>query len=150
MGRLTIVVGLPGSGKTHYLRTESTGCPKVFDDFLARDRYSDGGLFAVLSALRDGGDCVIDEAGFCDQGQRDGFVRCIRRLFPGLEIEMVYFAPDVGACLRNLLGDYLAGRRTDHYASRVEWCLKYARVYRIPDGFEARPVPDLYRLTTTR
>jgi predicted kinase len=79
MGKLIVVIGLPGSGKSHYvdrlLADGSVGW--ICHDFHA-DAYNDSKLVTdsrylqeLLEKLRTGHTCAIADIAFCDPTRRE-------------------------------------------------------------------------------
>lgn len=114
MALLIGIVGLPGSGKTHYmkkLRTRKFGL--VADDLMAGvpmdlpiNRFP---LFTdsvhynrLIRALRAGKDCVVSDIIFCDTLARIDVERVLCADVPGLEIRWTYFRNDPRQCAKNV------------------------------------------------
>ena len=111
LGRLLIVTGLPGAGKSwlidNQLRQTVTGlCVHDFhgDAFdhspeVEKSRH----YTALLAALRAGHHCVISDIEFCRPSRRDALVKVLRTSFPSLSIEYHCFRNQPDRCLRNVI-----------------------------------------------
>ena len=72
MAKLTFILGLSGSGKTHLSeRLKAETGAEVFTNLLA----DDSGLTALMKSLRDGKDCIVDEVRFCLPAYREEILR---------------------------------------------------------------------------
>ena len=89
------IVGLPGSGKTHYANQE---CSKtggiVIDDI--------SGLGQLKSAFVDNEYIYITDPHFCISQLRDNAAKMILSLGENIEIKWVYFENSVEKCLNNV------------------------------------------------
>src|SRR5437016_2437846 len=110
MAKVILVIGLPGSGKTHYLRHVAgyTGA-RDFDDFKA-NAFNDNPDFRsarrfgeLLADLWRGRDCIISDIDFCRPESLSEAELCIQGdAPPGTVIERRYFAPDRDQCIANV------------------------------------------------
>ncbi|MBN8549997.1 MAG: hypothetical protein J0M12_11835 [Deltaproteobacteria bacterium] len=112
-GTLTIVVGLPGSGKSHLieeLTRKATGL--VRDDFMAGIEYSpliwrlptvtDSAVYPrLISDLRSGKQCVISDIIFCDTLIRLEIENAVRRDVPKVDLRWEFFENNPTACKAN-------------------------------------------------
>src|SRR5262245_4214667 len=87
MAKVTFIIGLCGSGKTHLAEElqQATGA-ELFDDFVERLATD---LPALLRCLREGRDCIVQEIGFCFAEEREVIDRTLRCQVPDLGIEWV-------------------------------------------------------------
>ena len=113
MAKVTIVVGLPGSGKTLLSRSLARGGAKVYEDFLSPEFLSGIGMGAILDDLWSGRDCVLNDPSLCPEGRRVRFAALLQRAVPGVEIGWHFLANDAARCVLNVLGDFWQGRRND-------------------------------------
>jgi hypothetical protein len=138
---LTIIAGLPGSGKSWYIaeREASDKLVLISDDFLAGSgtwRCADAPNFNnVVSAINSGADCIIADIAFCFSTKRSEVEQEIRMRCPDVKIEYVYFENDPEKCVANVI----TADRHDT-AARIARIREYAPRYDIPDGVVVRPV----------
>ncbi|MCK6482003.1 MAG: ATP-binding protein [Planctomycetes bacterium] len=149
-GRLVVVVGLPGSGKSRWLEERArdlrdAGRPPavVLPEFLrgARFRRSAPPVSPFLGALREalarGGTCLVGGVAFTREERRREFAASLADL-PGLRIEWAFFANDPETCRGNVLFDErFRGRPAAHRWNEIA---RRAGTYVVPAGFEAMPV----------
>jgi hypothetical protein len=93
MARVTFIIGLCGSGKTHLAEKlqEETGA-ELFDDFVERLTTD---LPILLRYLKEGRDCIVQEIGFCFAEEREVIDRALRHQLPGVGIEWICFENDL-------------------------------------------------------
>lgn len=117
MSRVTIIVGLPGSGKTylanHFAQQHNA---VVFDDIVRED------IPRLLTALAAGQDCVVTDPHLCDEAQRKACATMVAEH----DTQWVFFANDPDACLRNV-----AQRNDGRVVTKT--ILQYAKLY-APDA----------------
>jgi hypothetical protein len=115
MNKVIIVIGMPGSGKTTYLRKELGHLPST-DDYYAGSL--DGSFYfnkgrdyeKLKDALSRGEDYAISDVEFCRRerltGVEDGLAKLADEL--GIEVtrEYIYFRNDPTACKHNVLQRY--------------------------------------------
>lgn len=88
--RARVVVGLPGSGKTHYARSLGHEWTLIDDPESPADLPDD---FAH--------DVVITSPHFCREVSYQFILNEIQTRWPGITVETVFFANDPDACLLN-------------------------------------------------
>ncbi|MCB0337022.1 MAG: hypothetical protein KDD62_11980 [Bdellovibrionales bacterium] len=140
--KLTIVVGLPGSGKSHYIRERSANVAgSCVEDYMAfpyddSRHFTDSQYYSTLvSNLRGGKDCIIADIFFCDTALRNEAEQVIAKDCSSSIIEWIFFANDPKSCREN------ATRRNrkivDHDLVMID---KLTRKYFIPLGSTELPV----------
>ena len=107
---VTILVGLPGSGKTTFLDSRSE---RIFDDFhgnafgdspdfSASRHYSDLGR-----AIEDGYDCIISDIAYCEESRllatEEGLRLLQEKLGTVFVVNILYFEKDPDACRHNVV-----------------------------------------------
>jgi predicted kinase len=110
LGRLLLVIGLPGAGKSwlidNRLRQKVTGlCVHDFHGNAIDDSpavKNSRHYLALVEALKAGHDCVIADIEFCRPGRRDAVVKILRTEFPALAIEYHCLRNQPDRCIRNI------------------------------------------------
>ncbi len=87
MPTLTIVVGLPGAGKSAYCKRYAPGGVYYGDVCHPRKTSGLGGIGEVAISLREGNDCLIEDVSFCEAAQRERVENWIERVVPNVRIE---------------------------------------------------------------
>lgn len=91
MAKVTFILGLAGSGKTHLANqiTATTGA-KYFDGVVHNKS-----LPAIMQCLRAGKDCIVEEIAYCHAPNRDRIETELRSQVPDVEIEWICFENDL-------------------------------------------------------
>ena len=129
------VVGLPGSGKTEFIR--SMAHPKTeFDDYKA-GAFNDDSAFTsarryleLITTLREGRECVISDIDFCRSEARAEAECILRREVPGLHLQWICFENDPAQCVRNARARAESTRR--NLEAELDNIRRYASQYVIP------------------
>jgi predicted kinase len=139
MAKVVIVVGLPGSGKSHFVKSHRS----QYNGLVVCDYFKDS-LVPTLSlpgsrhyqdllkSLREGRDCLIADIAFCQAPRRAETVRILAELVPAAIVEWVFFENNSEACRANIERDGGGQRAQD----RLEYLAKFAPDYSIPPGVE--------------
>jgi len=143
MATLTIVIGLPGSGKSYFLDRlvnngtlpEERTCADYFrgskDNILEVPRSP---FFEpMISSLKRELDCAIADISFCEVRHLRALVATVLAEVPTVTIKRIYFRNDLDACRRNVWG-------SANEAARLAEIERLSHVYVIPSGEEAREV----------
>ncbi len=141
-GKLTVVVGLPGAGKStrvKKIRCSVTGL--CIEDFHANARRDSSSVKdsihyqALIEALRAGHDCVVADIAFCEELRRNNLIEAVAREIAGVLVEPIFFENDPDKCRRNI-----QRRARPSLIRDLEELGRLASVYCIPDGVTPRPV----------
>jgi len=139
--RVLFVVGLPGSGKTTFIREFQTGGGRCFDDYKARARH-DSSHFdqsqhfgELLSALRAGRECLVSDIDFCKADARQEATVLLRREIPDVEIQWRCYENAPDKCRKNVVA-----RARPSLPNDLRAIEKYAPIYTYPDGCQPIPV----------
>ncbi len=91
MAKITFIIGLCGSGKTHYSEVwrQKTGA-KIFEG-IGKSIGGNTNWSAIINHLNAGEDCIIEEMNFCFQDPRNEIIRYILNKASGTKIEWVCF-----------------------------------------------------------
>lgn len=127
-GKATIIVGLPGSGKTTYARNTYRTLP-LFDDISVS-----GDLPLLEAALERGEHCIVVEPLACLEGIRDTLTNWMKKR--GFELEWEFFENNPKACMDNVMK-----RTTQGDLRKVSDFIRYTtKDYYIPEGAKIIPV----------
>lgn len=142
MAKLIVVVGLPGSGKSHLIRQRQAECPGVcVQDFMANShghshRFTDSRHYGdLVRDLRAGKDCVIADIAYCDTWSRVEVEGVIRQDVPGVTIEWQFFENDPARCEANV-----EWRGRSNAPEEKKKIRELARKYHIPPDASVIPV----------
>ena len=142
LGNLTVVVGLPGAGKStklQQIRLSLTGLS--VEDFHGNAFHDSPAVkdsrhyHALLEALRAGHSCVIADIAFCDPVRRNRLQQAILAELPELQIEWIYFDNAPKKCESNI-----RHRNRQLIEKDLEALANFAGRYVIPDGVTPIPV----------
>jgi hypothetical protein len=150
VAKLTIIVGVGGSGKTtycHELASERNATPFTDGTLAHSDRRRAGfGCLGEMVArlLRNKEDCVMDESHLTHTAFRETFKKFCDEFLAGVEQEWIFYENDVLACINNVYYDYHVNGRTG--VSRLKAVENQGSVYVVPPAgtypghHQARPV----------
>jgi predicted kinase len=136
MSTLIVVVGLPGSGKSHHVRLLRVRCAGVCNEDFMADSHDDSPRFTdsryygdLVRDLRAGKDCVIADIEYCDTWRRTEVEEVIRRDVPQVNFEWHYFENNPSQCEANV-------NRRDRKTAKEEKrkICRLSRKYQIPPG----------------
>jgi hypothetical protein len=138
---VTLIGGLPGSGKTLYMKSLQRAGWKVFDDFKA-NAYNHSSVFfhsrsyeALIKALWDGERCVVADIDFCKDDSRSEAELALRNQLPDLKLSWLFFARDFHACELNI-----KRRASVSIDDNLRALDVYNVHYRIPTGATVMPI----------
>ena len=140
MARLTMIVGLPGSGKSH-LSDELAEQRKsrVYHDVLGRHLIPDEseGYCSLLRALQAGEDCVANEICLAHRDKREAFEKMMGVLFGAtVQVDWIFFENDPAQCRANVDADDVKPDKQ----GRLDAIAHYSAAYDIPAAAEVWPV----------
>ncbi len=143
-GKLTVVVGLPGAGKStrvNAMRPSTTGlcCEDFHADAIQDSPLAENSRYynALLENIRAGRDCVIADIAFCDPKRRADLQQAIDRQISDSRIEWICFENAPEKCRRNIVR-----RARERLGDDLAALEKFARLYSIPDGVTPVPVRE--------
>ena len=147
MSKIIIVIGLPGSGKTHYIKNKFSSNKSIL---ICEDYYKNsGGIFAdseyyydVINALKENREIIISDIIFCQKGRLAKFINILEGLSKSLgvkiDLDFIYFENNPECCKKNVIKRNRE-ERTDIEMSFIE---KVSPKYKIPKGEKMVPVFD--------
>lgn len=136
---LTLIAGLPGSGKTELLRQmEAAGCMVLDEQHPAEQTLECEGWCALEAHLRAGGRGAFATWHLLRPDFREMVESHLRIYLPDVSVNYIWFAPDWHACGRNLI------RRHAHDVAEAAFLFQIlaeaVRSSRIPADAVLRPV----------
>lgn len=135
MPKLTLVVDLPGAGKTSLTKVLSQGNTTVYEDF----RNGQVHWEQFLNDLRSGMDHVVNDPSLCDSEVRGRVERCFKEKVPDIQIAWVFLNNDPDQCILNVLSDFWYNKRND-LEPRLREIRRLSPIYQIPQDHQALPV----------
>lgn len=101
MGKLIVLVGMPGSGKSHYIKSLQPPLSGIcLHDYMSNSHgdskhFTDSRYYAdLIRNLLEGKECLIAEIEYCDTWRRIEVEEVIKRDAPDAQIEWRYFEND--------------------------------------------------------
>lgn len=140
MAKLTVIVGLPGSGKTETIKRDFPTAQYSADDFMANS-HSDSPNFnasrkydKLVEVLKSNKDCVVSDITFCRTVRRQEFNQVIAKAVPNVSMEWQFYANDADQCRKNV-----NARSRASLAAELAEINKLSPTYEIPAN--AKPLP---------
>jgi predicted kinase len=139
MSKLIFIVGLPGSGKSSYVKKiNENNTFIVFDDFkdnaiLNRREFTFSSSYCkLMDCLRAGKNCIITDIDFCKTSSREEAELIMTGWKLGIEIEWVFFENNPEQCVENINKRAIELIRNED--SAILKAAEYTKEYNIPRG----------------
>ena len=149
MQKIIVIIGLPGSGKTMYLKEHAQEFGQnalICDDYYKSApgrtvEFKGSAYYADLrEALKDGKNVVIADIVFCEEPFRreaeGGIKNLVAELGLKVDVDYRFFQNDPEACIANILNR----ARPERVASELKFIEEHRNNYRIPEGATILPV----------
>ena len=141
MTKFFVVIGLPGSGKSHLVRDlHKKYCAFAVEDYmkdsikglpqLTKSQHHN----KLMCSLREGRNCVIADIEFCKRCRRDELERIVQDVVPGIKIKWRYFENDPEKCIKNV-----KHRNSPNAQEEIEKIGCLSKQYYIPPN--VKPIP---------
>lgn len=150
MAKLTIVLGMAGSGKTHFCKqlSQESGAKFFNDATLVDDKRRSGhGCLSEIVArlLGRSEDCIMDESHLTVSSFRSRFKSFCDEYLEGIELQWICFEADVLACINNVFYDFTNQIRSK--PGRLNALNRQRTQYELPSETELpdRLVQTVYR-----
>lgn len=101
MNEVTIIVGLPGSGKSYFGRRLSKELDIPFFDDCGTDENS---WSAAVARIKSGGNCIVADPKLCSPNAFDSLLSKINELISNYVLHVYYFSNEPEVCIKNLQG----------------------------------------------
>ena len=150
MPRVTIIVGLCGSGKSHLAKQLQSQGAVCLDESFKGVRFSaDTGVLSrgkfdtLVRLLRDGHDCAYTDAMLMSEATRRQFEPWLKELdaLPGVTVEWVFFENDAAAANHNCRND--PNRDAQKVAGDESNNKCWTALYAIPAGHTPRRIEGI-------
>jgi hypothetical protein len=128
---LTIIVGLPGSGKTTFAK-QYLKDHEIFDDFIS-DFFTV--KKKIMRGLKNKHKICITDPRLCDFNTYDGFLNEFKEQLPTSHIKTICFKNDEKSCIVNV-GNNDKKKKDIH---------KYSKIYDIENGYLNKCVFTVYK-----
>jgi hypothetical protein len=144
MPNLTVLIGLPGSGKTTYIDNHFKDV-RIFDDF-QKDAKDNSSVFEksrnylpLVKAFIDGKDCVIADIAFCDPKNLTIVAESLKEIADvfelNIKVDYLFFKNDPQKCKINA-----TDRGRFKHPDELKKIDELSKIYRIPSGATTLPV----------
>ena len=102
MTTITFITGLCGSGKTYYSEQLKKKTGALLFEGIGKGIENNENWLIIVSHLKNGNDCVVEEMDFCFQKPRDSVIKYILGNTPDTEIKWVCFENDLDSANWNV------------------------------------------------
>jgi hypothetical protein len=133
MAKVTFLLGLAGSGKSHEAEIL---CTKTGAEFIEGPEGEALKKQHMFNHLTSGKDCVVEEIAYCRPSCREAIVFSLCSAVPGIEIEWVCFENNIESANWNVMHRKNKGDVPGHL--HINNC--YHGLYIYPSGVEIKPI----------
>jgi AAA domain len=142
VAKVTVIVGLPGAGKTHLVRQLSESYPGVCEEDYHAHANNHSPLVTasrhyprLIAALRAGQDCAIADIAFTCSWRRFELEQVLRSDVADVVVDWVYFANELEKCIANI-----RRRARPNQSEEISLARRLSPCYFVPQGVAVTPV----------
>lgn len=133
--KFIIVIGLPGSGKTEYLKKlkESGEVADFYDDFQAKAVEKDKNPLLsrhysqLVAGLRRGETLAVSDIRYCVQRELNLLITAVVDAVPEVSLDLRYFKNEPDKCITNVLR-----RKRENAELEIKLIDEYSPQYEVP------------------
>lgn len=148
MATLTIIVGMPGAGKTNKLSDIKN---KRKDGFFVDDFMKDSTIYGdfktsiyyqeLIRNLNHDIDCVIADVQFSFEYLRNRMETLVKKECPNIEIEWLCFEKNPEACIKNIKR---RNRPVSIQETEIKWIRDNEKAYTYPPAIELNDIIPIW------